>query len=459
MKSTNIKEFFSIGGDTEVTINAHEKSRFMSNIDVEDTQKSKFVNEFLNTVKDDIQISSDNASKFVAVVENRLLLTGVNCDNITINDFKQTNESDVSITTELDNDVTTEIENMVAQSITRNIKKNVPKNMINDILDRNNQAMETFLSDAGIDMAELKDLAAKTVAAASSSGIGNDVEVNINETKDTALENTLGISNTQLNESSDKTKNTMISEIKNIASNSNEASLILENVMQFTDVTCKKMELVNVTQENNLHVRVKSIMSNKTEINLVQSFRSDIENTFEKLYQDYNEAASGDNPHKNLLSDSAWKDLLAARLENLEAIQAGLYMAIVKPWEDKQQEIEDADAAVNGRQPKNKRIVTSKVQDFLAEHLGEDYLDNDGTYTLKTETELDTEDEDTEDEDTEDEDTEDDDDETEEKDNTTVSSSPNIIEIIDKLLQPPYIYVLIGLLVFVFFIFLIRIIT
>ena len=376
----HVKEFFSIGGDTEVNISAKEKSRFDTNTNINDQQINEFMNEFVSDVVNDLKITSSNISSLTAIASNVIKLHDITCDNINLSNITQSNDVTIEAQTTIMNEAETIIDNAIEQSVMRRIKKNVPKNMINDVLDRNNQAMATFLKDAGIDMNQLKRLAVDTVAAASSPGIGNDVEVNISREKDTAIKNILGISNEQINKSVSKTSNSMITEIKKSLDNVTNTVVNAENKINLSKFHCGQLSMDNILQENRLDIKVKNELRNKDNTSIKQSFKNNIDETFKSLYQDMKtDYAKG--PPSNVEQDK-WDKLMAARLSNLEAIEAGLYMAIIKPYEDKLQQQENEDAAFEGREPKNVRPITTKLQENVNKFLGKD------DYQLKTEEEL-----------------------------------------------------------------------
>ena len=445
----NIKEFFSIGGDTEVNISAKEKSRFDTNTNITNEQVNEFMNEFVSDVVNDLKISSSNISNLSAIASNVIKLHDIKCDNINLSNITQSNDVIVNAQTTITNEAETIIDNAIEQSVKRRIEKNVPKNMINDVLDRNNQAMATFLKDAGIDMNQLKNLAAATTAAASSSGIGNDVEVNISREKDTAMRNILGISNEQINKSVSKTSNSMITEIKKSLDNVTNTVVDAENKIELSKFTCGQLSMDQILQKNRLDIKVKNELRNKDNTSIKQSFKTNIDETFKSLYKDMKtDYAKG--PPQGVNGDK-WDKLMGARLSNLEAIEAGLYMAIIKPYEDRLQTQENEDAEFEGREPKNMRPITTKLQENVNNLLGKE------DYQLKTEEEMEKESDEIDETDETDETDEIDEideteetNETEETDDVDETKKTNkMIKLLDQLFEPPYLYITLGIAIIV----------
>lgn len=340
----NKKELFSIGGSTTVNINAKQNSDFKNKMNITDEQITNATNKFVNDIKSDIKIDNNVTSDLSILADNVIDIVNVSCRNISLGNITQENVVKLKVDTSIVNKTEQVIESAVESSVTRNIEKNTPKNLINDVLNAQQKAMESFYKGSAIDMGELAKAAGKAAAAASSPGIGNSTKVNMSMEKNVAVDNALGITNKQISNISDETTNTMMSTIKNENDVDISNAVKVENKIRLANISaCENLTIDNVKQNNSVEADIQNYVSNVSNSKISQTFTSNINNTFKKLYGDLKEENdAGPGANDRYTSDpEEFEAGMQARLNNLEAVELALWESVAGSDPDIKKKIRD----------------------------------------------------------------------------------------------------------------------
>ena len=325
------REHFGIGNSTTVNINAKQNSDFKNNMNITDEQITNATNKFVNDIKSDIQIDNNVTNDLSILADNIIDIVNVSCRNISLGNITQDNLVQLKMNNTITNKTEQVIESAVENSVVRNIEKNTPKNLINDVLNAQQKAMESFYKGSAIDMGELAKAAGKAAASASSPGIGNSTSVNMNMEKNVAVDNALGITNKQISNISDETENTMMSTIKNNNNVDISNAINVENKIRLANVSaCDSLTIDNVKQGNSIEADIQNYVNNVSNSKISQTFKSSINNTFKKLYGDMkeeNDAGPGANSRYTSDPDE-FAQGMQARLNNLEAVELALWEAV-----------------------------------------------------------------------------------------------------------------------------------
>ena len=340
-KRKNI-ETFGIGNTTNVNMDAENNRSFEQSLDLESSQVTNCISNFMNDVANNIDITNETMSSFASSASNRIIIDNlVGCDVINIGNINQTAINEA----ENDNSILSDKKVVVQMSVDNTIKTKIEKQentgeLIDQATKAQQTAMEAFLKGSEVDYDALGRMARNAARGASSIGIGNTSNVNVNFTQTTDVETALGISSKQINDVQNNTSNTLSNKIKTMSKSEMNTYIESKNLFVVKNVIdCRQLNINNISQTARIKSQIRNLVQDLVDLQVVSQFKTNVDNVFSSCWSDlkdknteegFTNHNNGKTPDdSNYVTREEYAAGLDAIANNLEAVELQMYLSML----------------------------------------------------------------------------------------------------------------------------------
>ena len=288
-----IEGIFGIGGGNKQTLNANLKSRrsMTQDTNISDELIMSTTNNLVNTLVNDIIVANDVFIVNKTEALNKITIDNVQCGgDMNINNIEQVNKVTVEIMNEIKNKVTTTVKSNIATNIKETITKQQPsKDYIGAIMDKNNAALTEFNKAGAAELQKMKDTVKAAASSFSSGGFsiggGNSQTANVNMDLQTDIATTLGISTSVTSTSMNNITNSdaFSTKVNNFISMINKIST--ENIIEISNLKCGgSFNLTDIEQFNDIKASFQSSFNNEVTTSISRTITTNISKAYTSFY-------------------------------------------------------------------------------------------------------------------------------------------------------------------------------
>ena len=342
MKNSKIIEPFGLANTTNVNMDVKNERSLQNSLNLNNEQISNCISNFVNNVSNDIEIDNSVVSSFTAVAKNKIVISNIRgCDVINIGNIKQATMVNVKNETDLVSEKKVAIETSIHNTIKTKIEQSQNTDELIDKATKAQQgAMESFLKGSDVDYEALGKMAKQAAKGASSSGIGNTANVDIDFSQSTDVETALGISSKQINDVQNNSTNDLSTKIKN--SNSADINTVLkaDNMFKVSKISeCKELNINKISQTAEINAEIKNFIKDIVDVEVKGQFQTNVDNLFsscwsglkekntQEAFEEHNKGKTPSDP--NYVTEEEYAAGLDAIANNLEAVELQMYLSML----------------------------------------------------------------------------------------------------------------------------------